>query len=634
MSTEGPPPRLLIEAVPDAVLVVDRERRVVAANSLAERLFGRGDGAWLLIEAVPDAVLVVDRERRVVAANSLAERLFGRGDGALVGVLIDELIPDRFRERHGELVEQFFSSPHVMPMGSGRELVALTKDGRELPVEIAIGPSGDETHVVAVVRDISESVAVRRDLQRSERRFRVAAEVAADVIYDADVPNDAQGWCGDIDGLTGYDPGEFPRTMSGAVAMVHPDDRETLQASIDYAIETGTDLQAEYRVRRQDGSYMYIEEYTRPTEFENGQVTKAVGVLTDVTERVLAQQELERALAELSRLKDNLRAESEYLQSEIKREHDFEEIIGNSPTLAATLRKVEAVAATDSTVLLLGETGTGKELLARAIHARSERNHRPLIKVDCSTLPEGLIESELFGHVKGAFTGALETKAGRFELAHEGTIFLDEIGELPNDLQSKLLRVLESGEMQRVGSGDERTVDVRVIAATNRNIEKEVREGRFRSDLYYRLGVFPIESPPLRNRREDIPAIASLFVSRCAAATGKTIRTIDTGSMKRLVGYDWPGNIRELRNVIERAVILCSGDTLTIDENLGGANIPAQSASNSLAQDLHAIERTQILQALESSSWKIKGAGGAADQLGLKPSTLHSRMQRLGISRP
>jgi transcriptional regulator with GAF, ATPase, and Fis domain len=295
---------------------------------------------------------------------------------------------------------------------------------------------------------------------------------------------------------------------------------------------------------------------------------------------------------------------------------------------------VEAVAATDSTVLLLGETGTGKELLARAIHARSERNHRPLIKVDCSTLPEGLIESELFGHVKGAFTGAIETKAGRFELAHEGTIFLDEIGELPNDLQSKLLRVLESGEMQRVGSGDERTVDVRVIAATNRNIEKEVREGRFRSDLYYRLGVFPIESPPLRNRREDIPAIASLFVSRCAAATGKTIRTIDTGSMKRLVGYDWPGNVRELRNVIERAVILSAGDTLTIDENLGGANIPAQSASNSLAQDLHAIERTQILQALESSSWKIKGAGGAADQLGLKPSTLHSRMQRLGISRP
>jgi PAS domain S-box-containing protein len=597
MSTEGPPPRLLIEAV-------------------------------------PDAVLVVDRARRVVAANSLAERLFGRGDGALVGMLIDELIPDRFRERHGELVEQFFSSPQARPMGSGRELLALTQDGRELPVEIAIGPVGDEEHIVAAIRDISESVAIKADLQRSEQRFRVAAEVAADVIYDADVPNDAQGWCGDIDGLTGYDPGEFPRTMSGAVATVHPDDRETLQASIDYAIETGTDLQAKYRVRRQDGSYMYIEEYARPTELENGQVTKAVGVLTDVTERVLAQQELERALAELSRLKDNLQAESEYLQSEIKREHDFEEIIGNSPTLAATLRKVEAVAATDSTVLLLGETGTGKELLARAIHARSERNHRPLIKVDCSTLPEGLIESELFGHVKGAFTGAIETKAGRFELAHEGTIFLDEIGELPNDLQSKLLRVLESGEMQRVGSGGERTVDVRVIAATNRNIEKEVREGRFRSDLYYRLGVFPIESPPLRNRREDIPAIASLFVSRCAAATGKTIRTIDTGSMKRLVGYDWPGNIRELRNVIERAVILSAGDTLTIDENLGGANIPAQSASNSLAQDLHAIERTQILQALESSSWKIKGAGGAADQLGLKPSTLHSRMQRLGISRP
>jgi transcriptional regulator with GAF, ATPase, and Fis domain len=349
---------------------------------------------------------------------------------------------------------------------------------------------------------------------------------------------------------------------------------------------------------------------------------------------VLARQELERAVAELTVLKDKLQAESQYLQSEIKGQHDFEEIIGDSPALTATLRKVGMVAPTDSTVLLLGETGTGKELLARALHARSGRSHRPLIKVDCSTLPEGLIESELFGHVKGAFTGAHETKAGRFELAHEGTIFLDEIGELPMDLQSKLLRVLENGEMQRVGSKEERTVDVRVIAATNRDLEEEVRDGRFRSDLYYRLGVFPIESPPLRDRREDIPAIAAFFASRSAAATGRSFSRIDQVTVDHLVIYDWPGNVRELRNVIDRAVILCSGKTLTVEESLGGVVSRAPETPGSFKRDLHAIERTQILQALKASNWKIKGTAGAADRLGLKSSTLRSRMQRLGISRP
>ena len=588
----------------------------------------------LPVESVPDAVLVIDRERRIVAANPLAEGLFGYEIGSLVGTALDELIPDRFRDRHPELVDDFFASPQPRAIGSGRTLLALTQDGHELPVEIGIGPVGDDVHIVAVIRDVSESVATNAELQRSERRFRAAAETSADVIYEADLEKDDQGWWGDIDGLMGYAPGEFPRTISGGVAEVHPDDRGAVQTEIDRAHETGTDYRTNYRLRRQDGTYMYIEEFARPTEVKDGRLVKCVGVLRDVTDRVVAQQELERALAEVSRLKDELQAESEYLRSEIKGEHDFDEIIGGSPALTATLEKVNAVAATDSTVLLLGETGTGKELLARSIHARSQRSERPLIKVDCSTLPEGLIESELFGHVKGAFTGAHETKAGRFELAHEGTIFLDEIGELPLDLQSKLLRVLESGEMQRVGSKEERIVDVRVIAATNRDIEQEVRQGHFRSDLFFRLSVFPIESPPLRDRREDIPAIATFFLARSAARVGKSLRGIDRGSMEKLSAYGWPGNVRELRNVIERAVILCSGDTLTIEERLSGADRPAQSASSSLPQTLENLERTQILQALESSGWKIKGPNGAADCLGLKPSTLRSRMQRLGISRP
>jgi len=587
------------------------------------------------ITSVPDAVLVVTKDRRVVAANSLAERLLGREDGELVGVRVDELVPHRDRDVLQELVGQLVSSSSPeRSVGQGRESLVLTPDGREVPVEIAAGPLGDDEHLVAVIRDISESVAVKTELERSEYRFRVAADVAADVIYDADVENDLQGWMGDIDRMTGHGPGEFPRTISGAVATVHPDDREALQARIDHAIETGSGFDAEYRVRRQDGSHIYVKESSRMIETVNGQVSRAIGVLTDVTEQVLARQELERAVAELTALKEKLQAESQYLQSEIKGQHDFEEIIGDSPALAATLRKVEMVAPTDSTVLLMGETGTGKELLARAIHARSGRSHRPLVKVDCSTLPEGLIESELFGHVKGAFTGAHETKEGRFELAHEGTVFLDEIGELPMDLQSKLLRVLENGEMQRVGSKEERTVDVRVIAATNRDLAGEVREGRFRSDLYYRLGVFPIESPPLRDRREDIPAIAALFASRSAAAMGRSFSKIDRATMDNLVAYDWPGNVRELRNIIERAVILSSGKTLVVEEKLSDAISRTRETPGSFKQDLHAIERTQILEALKASNWKVKGTGGAADRLGLKPSTLRSRMQRLGISRP
>jgi transcriptional regulator with GAF, ATPase, and Fis domain len=280
---------------------------------------------------------------------------------------------------------------------------------------------------------------------------------------------------------------------------------------------------------------------------------------------------------------------------EINDKHDFEEFVGRSERIVATLRQADQVAKTDSTVLLLGETGTGKELLARAIHARGTRANRPLIKVDCSTLPSGLVESELFGHEKGAFTGAHLAKAGRFELADGGTVFLDEIGELPLELQTKLLRVLEEGVFLPLGSKRERKVDVRVIAATNRDLQGEVREGRFRSDLYYRLSVFPIEIPPLRERREDIPLLVSHLVSRLGARLGKPVKSVARSSMDALVAYDWPGNVRELQNVIERSLILCSG---------------------------------------EESGWKIKGPDNAASRLGMKPSTLRSRMTRLGIQRP
>jgi PAS domain S-box-containing protein len=354
----------------------------------------------------------------------------------------------------------------------------------------------------------------------------------------------------------------------------------------------------------------------------------------DVTWQVVGREEMATTMKEVERLRDQLQADTRYLMEEVRTDHDFETIIGRSSRMMATLYKVKQVARTDAAVLLLGETGTGKELLARAIHARSSRSGRPLVKVDCATLPPGLIESELFGHEKGAFTGAERAKPGRFELADGATVFLDEIGELPVELQPKLLRVLEEGEIQRIGGTQVQRVDVRVIAATNRDLNREMHEGRFRSDLYYRIGVFPIEIPPLRDRRDDIPLLASFFITRLNKVHAKNVESIPRAVMDALLSYDWPGNIRELQNVLERSLILTSGHELRLAESLGKAELSLRGAGGRLKQDLKGVERTRILEALQASSWRIKGKDNAASRLGLKPSTLRSRMNRLGIERP
>jgi formate hydrogenlyase transcriptional activator len=351
----------------------------------------------------------------------------------------------------------------------------------------------------------------------------------------------------------------------------------------------------------------------------------------EIEERRQAEAALQTALTEIAHLQGRLQAENGYLRDEIEDDYDFEGIVGHSPALLRVLHQVERVAGTDTTVLILGETGTGKELIARAIHHHSARQDRPLVKVDCAALPPTLIESELFGYEKGAFTGALTRKVGRFELAQAGTIFLDEIGELPLDLQAKLLRVLQDGTFERLGSVQTTTVDVRVIAATNRDLVQQMTDGHFREDLYYRLNVFPVTLPPLRERREDIPLLVWYIIAKCQSKLGKKIERIPEQAMARLMAYHWPGNIRELANVIERAIILSPGTTLVVDEALGSSQRSEPSLLS--MQHLEEVERAHILAVLDACHWHIKGEGQAAERLGLHPSTLYSRMKKLAIER-
>jgi formate hydrogenlyase transcriptional activator len=369
--------------------------------------------------------------------------------------------------------------------------------------------------------------------------------------------------------------------------------------------------------------------------------------LREVANQVALAIQNMQSYQEINSLKARLEKENLYLREELRTEHNFEEIVGNSPALLRTLHAVEQVAPTDATVLIYGETGTGKELVARALHSRSARNGRALVNVNCSAISAGLVESELFGHMKGAFTGAVERRIGRFELAHGGTIFLDEIGELSPETQVKLLRVLQEHEFEPVGSSRTMRVDVRVIAATNRNLREAVQAGRFRSDLFYRLNVFPLELPPLRERRSDIPQLVAFCVSRFSKRFGKKIDGVSRESMENLVNYPWPGNIRELQNVIERAVVLSMEPTLRLDRDLTpvapstkGIETPETDAPEQRQADLNApkqlltldeVDRNHILAALQHAGGVVDGPNGAAKILNLHPNTLRHRMNKLGI---
>jgi PAS domain S-box-containing protein len=389
---------------------------------------------------------------------------------------------------------------------------------------------------------------------------------------------------------------------------------------------------------RKDGSAFPVE-YTSTPIVAQGRALGAVIVFRDVSEQRRSRQALEDALAEVRSLQRRLELENAYLQDELAA-GEHHEIVGTSVAVRQILRQIELVAPTDATVLITGESGTGKELVARAIHQASKRAGRPLIRVNCAAIPRELFESEFFGHVKGAFTGAVADRVGRFELADGGTIFLDEVGEIPLELQSKLLRVLQEQQFERVGDNRTRETDVRVIAATNRDLRDEVRSRRFREDLYFRLNVFPIESPPLRERPEDIPQLASMFMRRACERARRPELAISLADVERLKAYAWPGNIRELENVIERAVIISTDTRLRIDipepaptgAEVAASPAPAAPSNDVLAESaVRARERENIERALERSGGRVSGEGGAAEMLGVRPTTLYSRIQRMGI---
>ena len=359
-----------------------------------------------------------------------------------------------------------------------------------------------------------------------------------------------------------------------------------------------------------------------------------MGFAIDITERKKAEKQLRDALTEVEALRNQLEADCTYLGEEIKLMHDYGNIIGESEVFKYVLFSLEQIAPTDTTVLIHGESGTGKELIARALHSRSSRKERPLIKVDCAGLPANLIESELFGHEKGAFTGAVEKRIGRFELADGATIFLDEIGELPLVLQQKLLRVLQDGEFERLGSSQVRNTDVRVIAATNRNLKNDVSKGRFRDDLWYRLNVFPLSIPPLRERAEDIPLLVNWTIQRLQRRLGKHIKTVPSSVMDDLKAYPWPGNVRELENVIERAVIVTPGNMLQLAAPLESPTSTSGNPPDAPIKTLSELEKDYILQVLRKTNWNISGKGGAAELLGLNSSTLRGRMRKHDIRRP
>ena len=743
-----------------------------------------------LLEASPDAMVIVDRSGQILLVNSQTEKTFGYTREELLNQPVEILIPEKFRDRHPQHRGAYNSAPHTRPMGSGLELLGRRKNGTTFPVEISLSPleEPDGVLVTAAIRDVTERKRAEEALRLSQERFRLLVEEVKDyAIFMLDLGGKVLSWNEGARKIKGYTAGEIIGQHFSLFYTSEDIDRGKPNEELTFAAAEGRWQEEGWRLRK-DGSRFWADVVITALHDEDGNLLGFTKVTRDITEGKRAREafllEVTNALVSnldirqllsavatcvrqvkpfdyaalalydaptgmlrmhvlevsagpevvhsgeeplvslgnspagwayttrkplllkgradekwpfemppqfahqslqsgcwipligregvlgtlnvfsrrpgnftdddvniltqiagqvaiafgnalafrrISELKDQLEKQKQYLEDELKTEFNFEEIIGHSKPIRRVLKQIETVAATDSTVLILGETGTGKELLARAVHNLSPRHDRTFVRVNCASIPAGLLESELFGHEKGAFTGAIAQRVGRLELAHQGTIFLDEVGDIPLELQPKLLRALQEKEFERLGSTRTISTDVRIVAATNRDLEKLVASGQFRSDLFYRLHVFPITVPPLRERRDDIPLLVQYFLSKFSQRMKKNIETVPPEGMQALCRYSWPGNIRELEHVIERAVILSPGSELRIpafEQVLAGDSPPSSSSSS-----LEDIEREHIIRVLREAKGKIGGPGGAAERLGMNRTTLNSRMQKLKISR-
>jgi len=481
--------------------------------------------------------------------------------------------------------------------------------------------------------------SAEEQVREGEERYRTVADFTHDWEYWR-TPEQTFAWISpSCLRLTGYSAEEFQSRPSLLNDIVVPEDRPRWVEHARLALRGPGAPALEMRIRRADGEVRWIDHVCARVSDEGGRFLGIRGSNRDVTEKKRSQEQLQLALAEIERLRERLVADNIYLREQIEPAPGFEGIIGTSDALGRVLARVHQVAPTPSTVLILGETGVGKDLVAHALHSLSPRGSRPLIKLDCAALPASIVESELFGHEKGAFTNAVALRKGRFEIADGSTLFLDEIGELLPELQAKLLRVIQDGEFERVGGSRTFRVDVRLVAATNRRLQEDVEAGRFREDLWYRLNVFPITIPPLRERLEDVPLLALHFVEKHCRRQGRPVLQVSQATLRDLQTHDWPGNVRELESVIERAVISSPGPALRVGDGtphpaLARAEHDGTPGAHGLQKTLTDVEREHIVAALEHAFWRVEGPGGAAAALGINPSTLRSRMRKFGIRRP
>ena len=489
--------------------------------------------------------------------------------------------------------------------------------------------SDDVVSQVRLFGEIFVSALQRREvefiLKRSNERLNLAAQAADCGLWELDLDSGIYWITQKARQHFNFAP-DLEVSLSRVLEAIFPEDREQVIKAIEAAERSGDEVIVEYRLLDPDGSVRWMISRGRTVPVGLGQRPRLMGVTLDITPHKEMELELHAKIQQIEALKSQLEKENEFLRHEAGTQYEQSEILGSCEKMRVIMTQVHQVVKTGSTVLLQGETGTGKGLIAQTIHRLSNRGNRPMVKVNCAALPGALVESELFGREKGAFTGALSKQKGRFETANGSTLFLDEIAEMSLETQAKLLRVLQDGEFERLGSPQTIKVDVRLIAATNRNLEEEVEHGRFRRDLYYRLNVFPIVVPPLRERKEDIPQLVWEFVSEFGERMGKKMRRIASRDMHSLQAYSWPGNIRELRNVIEHSLIVSTGDTLQVQRLAPG--LPASEKPKSLEE----LEREYIQFILKSTRGRIKGEQGAAELLKMNPSTLYSRMRKLGIS--